>query len=90
MEKESKELEEAPEAKMHLSLFRATLKMYPIGKPQALIAYMNTGLKIHFDQRQIVSRNELMLIRNRHTRMEDLRKEHPDKKEWNKIIFLNE
>ena len=56
MGKELERLKEGPKAKIQLVSFRATLK--EIGKRQAMMAYMDTGLKIHFHPRQTGYRNE--------------------------------
>ena len=41
IEKNLQELEESPNAKIHLDLLRATLKKYQIGKRQAMLAYID-------------------------------------------------
>ena len=47
MEKHFQGLNEGPKAKMYPDSLGATLNKYEIGERQAMIAYMDSGLKIH-------------------------------------------
>ena len=49
MEKELQGLEEGPQRKIHFDSLRATLKKYIIGKLPAMMIYMDSYLKIHFN-----------------------------------------
>ena len=42
------EFDRTPKAKTDIDSLRATLKKYQIGKFQTIMAYMDSGSKIHF------------------------------------------
>ena len=52
------------------------------------MANMDAGFlkKVHFHPRQTGYRNELMLSKNRHMRIDDQRKEYPDPKRFSKRL----
>ena len=58
MEKDLDGLKEGPMVKKHHDSLRDALKKHQIEKHQDMMAYMDTGLKIHFHPRQTDHRNE--------------------------------
>ena len=45
MEKQLEGVEEGPKVKIHIESLRTTLRKYQIGKRQAMMAYMDSGLR---------------------------------------------
>ena len=78
MEKELQGLEEGLKAKLHLHSLRETLKKYQIGKLQTMMTCMDSSFKNPLHPWHTGYRNELMLRRSRHTRIDDPGKDHRD------------